>query len=251
MEIILNVYVFTLGAILGSFYNVVIYRLPRKLSISKGTSFCPNCKHRIMPHELIPIVSFLFLRGKCAHCHTPISFRYPLIEFITGLTFLMSYLRFGLSYSTLIAMILASICIIVAMIDIDTMEIYDRFNIMILLLALISLIWISPLPLTDHIIGFFVISVPLYLIAIITNGLGGGDIKLMAVSGLLLGFQATLVAFFVGAILGGGVAVYLLATKQTQMKSLIAFGPYLCVGIFTSYLYGLEMFNWYLSLFWI
>lgn len=249
MEIVLNMVAFAFGAIFGSFYNVVIYRLPRKLSISKGTSFCPQCKHRIMPLELIPIVSFIFLRGKCAHCHTPISFRYPLIEFITGLTFMLSYLRFGLSYSTLVAMILASLCIIVAMIDFDTMEIYDRFNIMILLLALISMIGLSPIPLTDHIIGFFVISVPLYIIAIITNGIGGGDIKLMAVSGLLLGYQATLIAFFIGAILGGSMAIYLLVTKQTQMKSLIAFGPYLCVGIFTSYLYGLEIFNWYLNLF--
>jgi leader peptidase (prepilin peptidase) / N-methyltransferase len=249
MEIVLNVYVFALGAILGSFYNVVIYRLPRKLSISHGTSFCPQCKHRIMPLELIPIVSFLFLKGKCAHCHTPISIRYPLIEFITGVAFLLSYLRFGLSYSTLIAMALASICIIVTMIDIDTMEIYDRFNIMILVLALITILWLSPLGLIDHFFGFFIISVPLYIIAIITNGIGGGDIKLIAVAGLLLGYQATLVAFFIGVILGGMVAVYLLVTKQTQMKSLIAFGPYLCIGIFIAFLYGLEIINWYLFLF--
>lgn len=245
----MNVYVFIIGAILGSFYNVVIYRLPRKLSISRGTSFCPECKHRIMPLELIPIVSFLFLKGKCAHCHTPISIRYPVIEFFTGLTFLMSYLRYGFTLSTIIAMVLASICIIVAMIDIDTMEIFDRFHIMILILAVVTIWQVSNLDLTNHIIGFFIISVPLYIIAIITNGIGGGDIKLMAVSGLLLGLQASLVAFFIGAILGGSMAVYLLVTKQTQMKSLIAFGPYLCIGIFISFLYGLELFNWYFSLF--
>jgi leader peptidase (prepilin peptidase)/N-methyltransferase len=248
MDIVMNVYAFVIGAILGSFYNVVIYRLPRKLSISRGTSFCPECKHRIMPLELIPIVSFLFLKGKCAHCHTPISIRYPMIEFITGLTFLMSYLRYGFTLSTIIAMALASICIIIAMIDIDTMEIFDRFHIMILVLAAITIWQISTLGPLNHFIGFFIISIPLYIIAIITNGIGGGDIKLMAVSGLLLGFQASLVAFFIGAVLGGSMAVYLLVSKQTQMKSLIAFGPYLCIGIFLSFLYGLELFNWYVSL---
>jgi leader peptidase (prepilin peptidase) / N-methyltransferase len=248
MDIVMNVYVFIIGAILGSFYNVVIYRLPRKLSISRGTSFCPTCKHRIMPLELIPIVSFIFLKGKCAHCHTPISMRYPVIEFITGLTFLMSYLRFGFTLSTIIAMVLASICIIVAMIDIDTMEIFDRFHIMILILATVTIWQVSTLGFTSHLIGFFIISVPLYIIAILTNGIGGGDIKLMAVSGLLLGYQATIVAFFIGAILGGSVAVYLLITKQTQMKSLIAFGPYLCIGVFLAFLYGLELFNWYINL---
>ena len=248
MDIVINIYVFALGAILGSFFNVVIYRLPRKYSITHGTSFCPHCKHRIMPLELVPIFSYLFLKGKCAHCHTPISLRYPIIEFITGLSFLVAYWRFGLSYATIIAMILASLCIIIAMIDIDTMEIFDRFHIMIFSLAIIHVFFISTLGLTSHLIGFFIISVPLYVIAVITNGIGGGDIKLMAVSGFLLGYQASLVAFFFGAIFGGIVAVYLLLTKQTQMKSLIAFGPYLCIGIFIAYIYGLEIFTWYMSL---
>lgn len=251
MELVVQLYVFVLGAIFGSFYNVVIYRLPRKLSISKGTSFCPTCQHRIMPLELVPILSYVFLRGKCAHCHTSISLRYPMIELLTGLTFLLSYLRFGLSYSTLIAMALASICIIVAMIDIDTKEIFDRFHILILVLALFHIFVTSSLEIQSHIIGFFIISIPLYIIALLTGGIGGGDIKLIAVSGLLLGFQATLVAFFIAAMLGGSVAIYLLLSKKTQMKSLIAFGPYLCIGIFIAYLYGYEIFMWYLRLFWI
>ena len=248
MDIIINIYVFTFGAVLGSFFNVVIYRLPRKYSIIKGTSFCPHCKHRIMPLALVPILSYLFLKGKCAHCQAPISMRYPIIEFITGLSFLISYWRFGLTYASLVAMFLASLCIIIAMIDFDTMEIFDRFHFMLLALAAVHIFFISTLGITSHLIGFLIISVPLYLIAVLTNGIGGGDIKLMAVGGFLLGYQASLVAFFIGALVGGLVAVYLLLTKQTQMKSLIAFGPYLCIGIFIAYLYGLELFTWYVSL---
>jgi leader peptidase (prepilin peptidase)/N-methyltransferase len=201
-----------------------------------------------MSLELIPILSYVFLKGRCAHCHEPISIRYPLIETITGFIFLISYLRFGFSIQTLIAMILGSLCLIIAMIDFDTMEIYDRFQVFILILAMIHITLLTELPILDHIIGFFIISVPFYILAIITNGLGGGDIKLMAVSGLLLGYQATLVAFFIGAIFGGSVAIVLLALKKSQMKSLIAFGPYLAIGIFFAYLVGQQVFEWYISL---
>ena len=248
MELLILIYIFSLGAILGSFYNVVIYRLPRKLSIAKGTSFCPKCEHRIMPLELVPILSYVFLKGRCAHCHEPISIRYPLIETLTGIIFLISYLHFGFNYQTIIAMILGSLCLIIAMIDFDTMEIYDRFHVFILILALIHIAFFTTLPIFDHLIGFFIISVPFYILAIITGGIGGGDIKLMAVSGLLLGYQAILVAFFIGAILGGSVAIVLLALKKSQMKSLIAFGPYLAIGIFIAYLVGIQVFEWYISL---
>lgn len=115
-------------------------------------------------------------------------------------------------------------------------------------LALINL-FISPLPILDHFIGFFIISIPFYIIAYLTGGIGGGDIKLIAIAGLLLGYQATLVAFFIASILGGCMAIYLLLTKQKDRKSLIAFGPYLCIGIYFAYLYGNQIFTWYLNFF--
>ena len=248
METPILIILFIFGAIFGSFFNVVIYRLPKKESIVHGSSHCPKCMVSITPYDLIPILSYLFLKGKCRQCKEPISWRYPLIEFITALSFVLVYLQYGYSYFTIIGILLASILIIVTMIDIDTMEIYDRFQIMILTLAF-GMLLISPLPLLDHLIGFFVISVPFYLIAYLTGGIGGGDIKLIAVAGLLLGYKATLIAFFIASILGGSVAVYLLLTKQKERKSLIAFGPYLCVGIYLTYLYGTDLWNWYLNLF--
>lgn len=249
MDILLSIFVFILGTIFGSFYNVIIYRLPKKISFVSGTSFCPTCNTRIMPIDLIPVVSYLFLGGKCRHCKASISLRYPLIEVLTGIIFTLSYLRFDFTLQTLLAIILGSLCIIIAMIDIDTMEILDRFHVFIFALAIIHIFFFSDLLLLDHIIGFFIISVFFYIIAIITNGMGGGDIKLVAVSGLLLGYQSMLVGFFIAAITGGLVAIALLLLKAQDRKSLIAFGPFLCIGIFIAYLYGQQLFSWYINLF--
>jgi len=217
------------------------------MSFVYGTSICPECKTRIHPMDLMPIVSYLILRGKCRHCCKPISLRYPVIESVTGLAFLLVYNQYSISWTTLIGLILASVLIIITMIDIDTMEIYDRFHVVIMLLAL-AYIPVSGLPLFDRIIGFFIISVPFLIIALITNGLGGGDIKLIAAAGLLLGYRSTLVTFIIASIFGGMIAIMLILTKQQNRKSLIAFGPYLCVGIFIAFLYGRQLFDWYMSM---
>ncbi len=246
MQILYTILLFIFGSILGSFYNVVIYRLPRKESIVFGSSHCPNCNTDIKPYDLIPILSYFILGGKCRNCKVPFSFRYPLIEFIAGGLFVLTYHVFGLTWSTLIGVVLASVLLIITMIDIDTMEIYDTFQVMLFVLALANITQ-SGLTLGDHLIGFFIISVPFFIIALITGGMGGGDIKLIAMGGLLLGWKATLVAFFIASISGGIVAILLVLLKHQGRKSLIAFGPYLCLGIYIAFLYGNQIFNWYLS----
>lgn len=248
METFIYISFFVVGSILGSFYNVVIYRIPRKESIVYGSSHCPHCNVIIKPYDLIPVLSYFILKGKCRNCKQSYSYRYPLIEFITGLVFAITYHTFGLTLLTLIGISMASILIIITMIDIDTMEIYDRFQIILFVLAILF-IPNSGLPLGDHLIGFFIISVPFFIIALITNGMGGGDIKLIAIGGLLLGWRATLVAFFIASVTGGIVAILLVLLKQQDRKSLIAFGPYLCLGMYIAFLYGNSIFNWYLGLF--
>jgi len=240
--------IFIFGAIFGSFFNVVILRLPKNESIVHDSSHCPKCNTNIKPYDLIPILSYLLLGGKCRSCGAKISIRYPIIELLTAISFSGIYLIYGISITTLIGVILVSLLIIITMIDLDTMEIYDRFIILILILSLLN-IYFSKLPILDHLIGFFIISTPLFIIAYLTNGIGGGDIKLIAVAGLLLGYKATLVAFFIASILGGIVAMYLLITKQKERKSLIAFGPYLCIGIYFAYLFGYTLFIWYINIF--
>ncbi len=248
MQTLITTIFFIFGSILGSFYNVVIYRLPRKESVVFGSSHCPNCNTPIKPYDLIPILSYFILKGKCRHCKAAFSFRYALIEFVTGGLFALTYHIFGYSWLTFIGILLASVLIIITAIDIDTMEIYDTFQVIILFIA-IAYIPQSGLPIGDHLIGFFIISIPFYIIALLTNGMGGGDIKLIAMGGLLLGWKATLVAFFIASITGGIVAILLVLLKQQGRKSLIAFGPYLCLGIYNAFLYGNSIFDWYIRLF--
>ena len=248
MQLYYSFLIFTLGAIFGSFLNVVIYRLPLNESIVHGSSHCTNCQTPIKAYDLVPIISYIILGGKCRKCHHAISLRYPMIELLTAVCFYLMYQINGFTYTMIIGLILTAILIIITMIDIDTMDIYDRFHIMILGLA-ISYLFITPLPIVEHVIGFFTISVLLYVIAYLTGGIGGGDVKLMAVSGLLLGYKASLVAFFVAVVLGGIVAIVLLVTKQKKRGSQMAFGPFLCLGIYFAYLYGNQLFNWYLALF--
>lgn len=240
--------IFIVGTFFGSFFNVVIYRLPLKKSIVFGSSSCTSCNTPIKAYDLIPVLSYLGLKGKCRHCNASISMRYPLIELLTGFTYLLLFLQFDFTMSFYIGIVLTSLLIILAMIDIDTMEIPDRFHIMIFILALINLAF-NDFSIYSHIGGFFIISVPLFVIALITGGLGGGDIKLIAVAGFLLGTPSTLVAFMIASIFGGLVALYLLIFKKESRKTAIAFGPYLCVGIYVAYLYGPNIINWYVSLF--
>jgi len=247
MELYYTIMFFILGTIFGSFLNVVIYRLPKKESIVYGRSHCTNCNHIISPSELIPLVSYALLGGKCKSCKTPISLRYPLIESLTGLLFVLSFLHFGITIDLVIALPLTLLLIVIAMIDIDTMEIYDRFQILLFILA-ISNILLSPLPIMDHLIGFFIISFPFYIIALLTNGMGGGDIKLIAIGGLFLGYQATLVAFFVASLLGSIYAIYLMLIKKSSRKTQFAFGPFLCIGIITAYYFSNFIIQAYINL---
>ena len=247
MELYFSTLIFLLGTIFGSFLNVVIYRLPKKESIIVGRSHCPKCNHVIGPLELIPILSYIMLRGKCKECKSAISLRYPLIEGLTGILFLISYLTFSFTTQLLIALPLSLLLIAIAMIDIDTLEIYDRFQILLLILALLNLI-ISPLPWIDHVIGFFIISLPFYILALLTNGMGGGDIKLIAIAGFLLGYQATLVTFFISTFTGSIWAIYLLIFKKSGRKAQLPFGPFLCLGIYAAYHFSDVIIQFYLNL---
>ena len=234
MQIYYSITLFLLGTILGSFLNVVILRLPKHETLVHGRSHCTQCNHQLNALELVPLLSYIFLGGKCSSCKQSISLRYPLIEAITGISFVLSYLRFGFSIPFGIAIALNMLLITIAGIDFDTLEIYDRFQVLLLILAIIAM-FTSGRPIFEHLIGFFIIGVPLAILVILTNGMGGGDVKLMAIAGLLLGYKGVLVANLVGTVLGSIYAIYLLVIKKASRKDQIAFGPYLCMGIFIAY----------------
>ena len=248
MNSVYTVFAILFGLVFGSFFNVVILRLPKGESLSTESSHCVHCGHPLSPFDLVPVFSYLFLRGKCRYCHKPISMRYPLVELTTAILFGLVVYQYGYSIKSLIGLIFMSILVIVAVMDIDTMEILDRFQILILILALINF-FITELSFYNHVIAFFMISVPFFIIAHFFGGMGGGDVKLVAVSGLLLGIQSTLIGFFIASITGGLVGVYLLGTKQKERSSAIAFGPYLCLGFAIAFLYGPSLFEAYINLF--
>jgi leader peptidase (prepilin peptidase)/N-methyltransferase len=174
--------------------------------------------------------------------------RYPLIEFLTGVLFLGVYLVFKMTPYTLIGFAFTAILIVVALIDFDTMEIYDRFHIMIIILAIL-VIALDIDHVFDHLLGGLVISIPLFLIAYFTQGMGGGDVKLVGVCGFFLGVIPVFIATMVGIFSGGIFGAYLLLAKKKNGKSMIPFGPFLCFGMYIGMLFGNQIFQWYIGLF--
>ena len=249
MEVILYSYIFILGIVIGSFLNVCIYRYPIHLSISKGYSFCPQCNHRLMPIDLIPVFSYLFLKGKCRYCGDPIPLRYPFVELLGGLAFLLAFHVYGVSWLFVIEAILLCVCIVVAFIDIDTMEILDGTHFILLALALCTLL-IQSNTISSALIGSLFISVPLGLIAWLSKGgIGGGDVKLMASAGALLGASNIVLAALIGIISAGIYAGYLMVVKHVEGKAHMALGPFLVVGIAIASLSGTQIITWYLQFF--
>jgi leader peptidase (prepilin peptidase)/N-methyltransferase len=247
LTILLSFFIFIFGLIIGSFLNVLIYRIPLKLDFVKGRSFCPSCHHELGAFDLFPVFSYVFLKGQCRYCHEKISLRYPLIELLTGILFTLVYLRFGVSITSLIGILLTATLIVLSMIDLDTMEFNDGFSIFILILGAISMAIFLPNPMTT-IFGMFVISLPMYAIAVLTGGFGGADIKLMGAAGLLLGFPNIIVAFFIG-VLTGGIQAIILLKKGNDKKSMMPFGPHLALGIYLAFLVGKPLLDWYLGFF--
>jgi len=269
IEIIYGVilfFVFAVGAVFGSFLNVLIYRLPLKLDFVKGSSFCPNCNHKLGALDLVPIFSWLLLSAKCRYCGKSISARYMIVEIMGGIAALFSYLAFlppggmlargSTLFSTqdtlgaVLFFVVLSILIVIAFIDADTQEIPDSLNITILVCGVLAIGAGPEVALLDRGIGLVAVSVPLLVLAFVIPGaFGGGDIKLLAAAGFLLGWQSVLVATFIGIVVGGLYAIVMLALGRKTRKDHFAFGPALCAGIAAALLYGPVLITWYLGLF--
>lgn len=241
--------VFIFGACIGSFYNVIALRLPLKESFSKGRSHCPNCKHELSTKDLVPFFSYIFLKGKCRYCKNPISIRYPLIELFGGLSAIFCVWRLGFTWEALLAFYLISVMTPLSLIDFATQEIPDGFHIAMLPAVIFSFLLFPEITLTSRVIGFFIISVPMLIIGEIAGGFGGGDVKMMAVAGAMLGWKAILCAFLIGVFVALFYCIYIMVFKKGGMKTAIAFGPYLAVGIVVAYFYSEPLITWYLNVF--
>lgn len=241
---------FALGACVFSFLGVVVWRLPRKESVVKGRSHCPACGRTLSAAELIPCLSFLLQGGKCRGCGAKIPARDFWIEVLGGLcSCACAYAFGGETAQAALAFVVLGILTVVALMDIDTLEIYDRFPALLFACGIVSQLLIPSLGIKSRLIGCVVISLPMLILALIVpGGFGGGDIKLMFGAGFLLGWKATIVAAFIGILLGGGFGALLLAKKKANRKSQFAFGPFLCIGIAIAMFFGDFIADWYMGL---
>ena len=236
------IFIFATGISVGSFLNVVGLRVPNKQSIISPGSACPKCNYQLKPLDLIPIFSYIFLRGKCKGCNDKIKILYPIMELLTGLSFVILYLNSSSLEEFLFASLLISVMISLTMSDL----VYRLVPNVILFYSFIILVpyglYISENSLLNHFVGGLVIFISLLLVALATKGgMGGGDIKLLSLLGLALGIKAILLIFmiacFVGAIIG-----LLIKVVDKGVKTL-PFVPFIFVGVFITLIYDDALWN--------
>jgi len=249
MEIYYGIIVFIFGLLFGSFYNVVGYRLPNGLSLIKPGSFCPKCNHSLKWYELIPVFSFLMQGGKCRKCKDKISLFYPLIEFLTGILFLVSYLIFGFSVEFLISLLISSFLVIVIVSDIKYLIIPDETTIFFsVMLILINFIFYGVERGFESILyGAFLFSV-MYLLMLIGNkmfnkeSLGGGDVKLMFFLGTILQPANGLFSIFLASVFALPVSLIILIKNKNRV---IPFGPFILLSLLVIYLFNLDIISFF------
>lgn len=235
---------FIYGIVIGSFLNVCIYRIPRGESIAKERSHCMTCGYQLRWYDLVPLFSWLALGGKCRKCKTPISPQYPIIEGANGVIYLIIMAVNGFRMESILYCLMASALLALSVIDFRTYEIPVGFNLFLAGLGVIRLVldlehW------SDYVIGFFAVSLFLQILLLATKGraIGGGDVKLMAAAGLLVGWKLIILAFFVGCILGS--VIHIIRMKVSHAEHMLAMGPYLSMGILIAVLYGNQFLDWY------
>lgn len=241
---------FIFGLVFGSFFNVCIYRIPREENIAFPPSHCANCNRELKAYELIPVISYLVLGGKCRGCKQKISFIYPLIELITGFIFLGMYINFGISINTFKYIILFSILLIASVIDIKTKEVYFSVSLTGFLFGIIFSIIeiINGKPIIE---GVLSILIPLVIVGIIYllakrfDGFGAGDLEVYLFVALYLSPTLIGLTILFSIILGGIFAIILLL--MGKRKVLIPFVPFISVGALISVLWGIDILNMYLA----
>lgn len=246
MTLLLYIYIFILGLVFGSFFNVVGLRVPNYESIVIPRSACPNCHHQLTPTELIPVFSYVFQKGQCKKCHNKISPIYPAMELLTAILFTISPLLVGWSKELIVALTVVSMLIIIVVSDIKYMLIPDKVLLFFAPVFIIERIFIPLDPWWSPILGAVIGFGLLLLIAVVSRGgMGGGDIKLFAVLGLVLGWKLVLLAFFMSTFLGAIFGLIGLVIKKVERGKPMPFGPYIAFGTIVTYFYGVELINWY------
>ena len=246
MDIAYSIVFFIFGIVFGSFYNVVGLRVPKKESIISPPSHCTACQKRLQPIDLVPIFSYIFLGGKCRQCGAKISPIYMLTEVLTGVLFAFSYWKLGFTAELVVALLFISLLIIINVSDIAYMLIPNKILLFFLPLVIVARV-ISPLtPWWESLVGALVGFGILYLIAVVSKGgMGGGDIKLFFLIGLVLGVVNTLLTLFLASLIGLIAGIIILKVRGEGRKTPLPFGPSISIAAIIIYFYGEALIDWY------
>lgn len=247
--------VFVFGSLIGSFLNVCIYRMPRGLSIVKPSSRCPSCSTPIKFYHNIPVISFMLLHGRCKYCNTKIPLRYPIVESLNALFYAAVIWRFGLDWHTPVLFAFCSAMIVITFIDLDFQIIPDTITLSGIPIGIVAGSLILPDPfargtvvgLKDAVIGLISGGGLFYIIAVLSRGgMGGGDIKMMAMVGAFMGWKSIILTTFSGSLFGSVVGIFLMVFRGKGRKTKIPFGPFLAAGAIITLFYGQEILTVYL-----
>ncbi len=252
-ELLLEIYVALLGLVIGSYLNVVIYRLPRRLSTVLPRSRCPRCRAAIRAWDNVPVLSYLLLRGRCRHCGVTISWRYPLIEIVTGLCFVASYHRFETPFDAAAGAAFCAAMIALAMIDLDHYLLPDAITLPGIAIGLGLQPWLSWSTPVDAVVGALfgaavltAVSWAWYLVKG-THGMGLGDVKMLAMIGAFLGWQGAAVTLLLASLSGALTGAALMLARRLEMKSKLPFGFFLALGAVLTLFFGRQVLTAYLE----
>ena len=241
---------FVMGLCVGSFLNVVIARVPEGRSVVSPGSACPRCKAEIQWFDNVPLVSYALLRARCRHCGEPISIRYPLVELVTGLLFVLAGWQAGLGVDLLPALVLLATLVAITAIDLDRQLIPDVLSLPGIAAGLLLSTLTGKPGWLDSLIGALVGGAIFFVIIVASRGgMGGGDMKLGAMLGAFLGWKLVLVGIMLSVLAGGVLAIVLLALRRRGRKDAVPFGPFLALGGAVSLFWGQALLEWYLGVF--
>lgn len=255
LDYMIIILIAALGMCIGSFMNVCIYRIPSPKSImNPSRSICPSCNTPIRSYDNIPVLSYMWLKGRCRHCHAPISLRYPLVEVMGGFLALGIFLKFGLTLEGLIYFAFTAALLVITFIDIDHRIIPDVITLPFIPIGLLSSLALPAMSFSDSVLGLLVGGGSLLLIAwsyhLITKkeGMGGGDIKLLAMIGTFVGWKGALFTIFAASFLGLLASLPIMLITHKDLKSAIPFGPFIAAGAISFVFFGPEFIRWYINM---
>lgn len=240
------------GALVGSFLNVCIIRLPKEESIITPGSHCPHCKKAIKFYDNVPLVSYLLLRGECRYCKNTISFQYPLVEGITALSSLFLFMRFGPSLSYLVYFAFVTALIVITVIDLYHQIIPDMISLPGIGVGLLASLIFPHIAFLDSLRGVLWGGGSLFLVATLyqwffkREGMGGGDVKLLAMIGAFLGWKAVILTILLSSLIGSISGIIIMVLKGKDFKYAIPFGPFLSLGAVIALFFGENIIRWYL-----